>query len=201
MRTRADSPRPASVKRAEVFHGEAWGAPGLNRRQLPGNVYSLPHQVGLLLQSRNLGPVGKMERMRQARHIQLPRAVFVGKRAISHHVDAHRREASAANRFGDQNGVKGFSGLREDDPFAFHQIYVSMSNAIQALKGVLRPFGSKPSYHTVDFNRSLLHLRSDGYGRQKTSQPQEKHRRFLLHVPIHRKSSCKTSTMLHELQV
>jgi hypothetical protein len=34
-----------------------------------------------------------------------------------------------------------------------------MINAIQALQGFLRPFGSKPSYHAVDFDGGFLNLR------------------------------------------
>jgi hypothetical protein len=33
-----------------------------------------------------------------------------------------------------------------------------MINAIQAFEGLLGPFGSKASYHAVDFDRCLHHL-------------------------------------------
>jgi hypothetical protein len=108
--------------------------------------------------------------MRQARHIQLEGSVPCGERAIGDDGDLRGGEAGTVYGLGDQGRVEGFPGLRENCSLTLHQIYIRMTNAVQAFEGLLGPFRSKPSNHAVDFDRGLLHLREGWRGGKQASQ-------------------------------
>jgi len=147
-------------KHAEVFHGEARWARSLSWSQLPSNANRLlPLRVSLLPQSRELRPTGKEKRIRQARHIQLQGAAFAGKRAVSNYFDFGCSKSCIFNRLGNSRWVEGFPWLGKHFRLPLHQIHVCATNAIQALQSLLGSVGSKPSYHSVDFDRGLLDLR------------------------------------------
>lgn len=118
----------------------------------------LAYKIGPL-QGTQLCSTSENERMLQAWHLQFQTAVFGGKRSVRDGVHFGRREPGVPNCLGNQDRIEGFSRLRVNCCLAFHQIDISMTNAIQALQGLFGPFGSKPSYHAVDSDRGPDHLR------------------------------------------
>lgn len=142
----------------------------MTRADLARHTDFLAGKTGLP-QLAHLRSSGKIERMLQTRYIQLQRSISRSKCATHNNLDFRRRKTCIVDRFGNQNGIEGFSSLRVNRRLTFYQIDISMTNAIQAFEGLLGPFRSKPSYHAVDLDGSTYDLRWGGRSHQKTKQP------------------------------
>jgi hypothetical protein len=150
---------PRLIRRLEAFDRQTWGGAAMTCAHFACHADFLGYKVALLPHLALLRSSSKNERMIQTRHIQFQGFVSGLKRAVGHKLDFRCRKASIVNRLGNQNGIEGFSQPWEDRGFSLHQIHISMTNAIQAFQGLFGPFGSKPSYHAVDFDRGFFDLR------------------------------------------
>ncbi len=139
-----------------------------------GHTGFLPHEVSTFFERVCLRSAFHHKRMLQPGHIQLEKFSPLDQSPISSHYDLGRCEARIFNRFGYQDRVEGFPWLGEHFGFTLHQTHISMINAIQASQGLLRPFGSKPSDHAVDFDRCLHYLSRHGRGGKKADKDKQK---------------------------
>lgn len=139
-----------------------------------GHTDFFPHEVSPFSERVCLCPAGQHKRVIQPRNIQLGELLSLDESPVSRHNDLGRRKARVLDRFGNQDGIEGLSRFRKHLGLPLHQIHVGTTNAIQALQGLLGPFGSKASYHAVDFDGRLHHLGRYRHSVKKAYQYKQK---------------------------
>ncbi len=112
-----------------------------------------------LCQGVEFGSAAQQERMAKPRYDEPKSAIASFDCPSGYYVDFGGGEPGILDRLGNLRRIKGLVLFGENDALAFHQADFGMINAIQALQGLLGPFGSKPSYHAADLDRRLLDLR------------------------------------------
>lgn len=159
------------MRRLELFDRQSRRRAGTTPNDLSPHTDLLAYKIGPL-QGTQLCSTSENERMFQARHIQFQASVLGCESTVCNNRNIRCRESGIVNRLGNQDRIEGFSRPRVNCCLAFHQIDISMTNAIQALQGLFGPFGSKPSNHAVDSDRGANHLRRCWHCGQQAEQRQ-----------------------------
>ena len=142
--------------------------------EFAGHTNFFPHEVSPFSERVCLRSTGQHKRVMEPRNIQLGEFLPLDQSPISRHNDLCRRKARVLDRFGNQDGIERFPWFGNHLGLPLHQIHVGMINAIQALQGLLGPFGSKASDHAVDFDGHLHHLGRYRHGGKKAYQYKQK---------------------------
>jgi hypothetical protein len=168
---RTGAAHAASLRRLlEALNGELRRQITMSGLEFPRDMNPLSDQVDACCERVLLSSSVQSKWVLQSWNVEFQQSLTLGQCPVRFHEDLGCRKSSVIDGLRNLRRIKRLSGLRENLCLTFHQIYIGMINAIQALQGFLRPFRSKASYHAVDFYGGLVHLRWSRDGEQKATE-------------------------------